>query len=174
MVRWSSLEDLDYGWILNSQGWKPAKVLRRRLSLTRSLPMLPLTLRAPSAWQLGTLCALTYDPLSAEYKAHPGCLATSHWLQTPHTSCRTERLSSKHPSQPFIETCLCVHWNMSSLYPDLLCVPDSDSTGMPGLWLHCSLHREAPGCLSRGILPPGAASSVSLLFQKLFLIKIYY
>lgn len=78
MVRGSTLEDLDYECTLNLQGQKLAKVHLRHLSLTRSLHKLPLMLRAPSAWQLGSLCAFTYDPLSTEYREHPSCLATSH------------------------------------------------------------------------------------------------
>jgi hypothetical protein len=78
MARGSSLEDLDYECPLNLQGQKLAKVLLRHLSLTWSLHKLPLMLRAPSAWQLGSLCAFTYDPWSAEYKEHLSCLATSH------------------------------------------------------------------------------------------------
>lgn len=77
-VRGSSLENLDYGYTLDLQGWKVVKVLLRHLPLAGSLHKLPLLLRVPSAWQLGSLCAFTYDPWSAECKEHPSRLPTAH------------------------------------------------------------------------------------------------
>lgn len=80
MARESSLENLDYGCTLDLQGRKvlAAKVLLRHPPLAGSLHKLPLLLRVPSAWQLGSLCAFTYDSWSAEYKDHPSCLPTAH------------------------------------------------------------------------------------------------
>lgn len=78
MVRGSSLENLDNGCTLDLQGRKAAKVLLRHPPLAGSLHKLPLLLQVPSAWQLGSLCAFTYDPWSAECKEHPSHLPTAH------------------------------------------------------------------------------------------------
>lgn len=59
---------------------------------------LALMTRVPSTRQLGSRCALTYDPLSEDFKGH--AKIPRHFLltaDTPNTSCRTECLSGHHP-----------------------------------------------------------------------------